>query len=327
MRRIDFARFTAEVLCLYEPPIRAKGTWRQMRQVLIEFAALPDMATTADLTPLAISRWIKAFPARSPARAASLLRSLSPACAYAKSQGYLRSSPFDWRKLKHWVLSEVEAPDSPRPDRHQSAEAIGRLLSTLDREADAGDWKRCRLRAFVYLLAYTGLRKNEALHLKPWDVNTLTGEVRIERRRSFRPKTRKSAARIPLASRANEVMRAWVPLCGESWLFPGVRLKAPWLGGCPGYKPLDEVRAAGERAGIEGLTIDSFRKTIGTLAKFWGLNQLEVKALLRHTTTETQKFYDEETVESLRPGVSKIYFPSPPAVPATITIPAVSSVA
>jgi hypothetical protein len=65
----------------------------------------------------------------------------------------------------------------------------------------------------------------------------------------------------------------------------------------------------GRRAGVPGLTIASFRKTIGTYAKAWGLGQLELKALLRHSNVETQSWYDEEPVESLRPATAKIMFP------------------
>ena len=308
MRPMPFARFKAEVLSLYEPPIRAKGTYRQMSQVLREFAALPDLATIADLRSTSIVAWIRAYPERTPARSASLLRSLASACSYARSEGYLQRSPFGFRSVNQWVRDQVVAPDRPRAQRHQSAASIERLLEQLDVDAAGGGWKAGRLQALVYLLAFTGLRKGEALNLRTHDVDLVAATIVIEPRRTFRPKTRKSAARIPLAPPVVAVLRLWLPRTGCAWVFPGVELRGPWLGGCPGYKPLDEIRAAGERAGIPGLTIASFRKTIGTLAKSWGLGQLEVKALLRHSNVETQRWYDEEAVETLRPAVAKIPF-------------------
>jgi integrase len=308
MRSRDFLVFKAEVLSLNEPPIRAKGTYRQMSQVLREFAKLPTVRKASDINAANIAAWIRAFPRRTPVRTASLLRSLSSACSYAMTTGDLRANPFAWRRVNRWVRDQVLAPDRPRPLRHQSAEATMRLLEYVDGVAALGSWKAGRLQALVYMLAYTGLRKAEALSLRPWDVDLDRCVVSIQPRATFRPKTKKSAARLPLAEPLVRVLRLWITRCGGNWLFPGVRLKAPWLGGPPGYKPLDEIRAAGEAVGIVGLTIASFRKTIGTLAKTWGLGQLELKALLRHSNVETQRWYDEEQVESLRPAVAKIQF-------------------
>jgi integrase len=308
MRSFSFHRFQSEVLCLYEPPIRAKGTWRQMRQVLREFAELPGLRTMTDVRPPIIAAWIHAYPERSPARASSLLRSFASACSYAVASGYIKQSPFSFRRVNQWVRNDVLAPDKPRVPCHQSAASIERLLEMLDGEAAGGSWKAGRLQALTYLLAYTGVRKEEALHLKTWDVDLVRRIVSIEPRRTFRPKTKKSAARLPIAEPLAVVLALWLPRCGADWVFPGVKLRGPWTGGCPGYKPLDEVRAAGERAGIPGLTIAGFRKTVGTLAKSWGMGQLELKALLRHSNVETQRWYDEEAVESLRPAVSRITY-------------------
>ena len=100
-----------------------------------------------------------------------------------------------------------------------------------------------------------------------------------------------------------------MPRTGCQWVFPGRRLRGPWTGGPQGRKAIDEIKAAGQRAGIRGLTILGFRKTVGTLAKSWGISQLELKALLRHTTVETQRYYDEEDAELLRTAAAKIQFP------------------
>jgi integrase len=308
MRSRSFQVFMAEVLSVNEPPMRAKGTFRQMSQVLREFAALPTVKRASDVNAFNIGQWIKSDPRRSPARTASLLRSLSSAASYGVLTGDLKMNPFKWRRVSQWVRDQVITPDRPRAPRHQSAEQIVRFLDLLDTEAGKGSWKAGRLQALGYLLAYTGVRKEEALSLRPWDMDLEKRIVSIEPRATFRPKTKKSAARLPVADPLANVMALWVPRCGGEWLFPGVRLTAPWRGGPLGYKPLDEIRAAGERAGITGLTIASFRKTIGTLAKTWGLGQLELKALLRHSNVETQRWYDEEQVESLRPAVAKIQF-------------------
>jgi integrase len=159
-----------------------------------------------------------------------------------------------------------------------------------------------------YILACLVLRKMEALHLRPWDVDLGRRTVTIHARATWRPKTRASSATLPLADPVIDVLELWLPRCGDEFLFPGTRLKTAWTGGVAGTKPLDEIKAAGKAVGIPNLTILSFRKTIGTLAKSWGLGPLEVQAILRHTSVKTQEWYDEEDVEVLRLATSKIRF-------------------
>jgi integrase len=314
MKHIPFERLRAEVLSLNEPPLRARATWFQVRQILQEFADLPGIKRASDLTPVAIANWIKAHPERTPVRTNSLLRTFSGICSYAVSAGYLGRSPFGFRKVSQWVRADVIAPDRPQPQRHRSAEDIERVLRLLDHEAAGGSWKGGRLQAIGYLVAFTGVRKKEAIFARPWDVDLDRRWFEIRTRRENRLKTLKSAERLPLADPVIEVMRLWIPRCGGEWLFPGVRLTAPWIGGSPGYRALDELATAAERAGVPGLTFLGLRKCIGTLAKSWGLGPLEVQSLLRHTSVQTQKWYDEEKVESLRPAVSKIRY-GPPVLP------------
>jgi len=178
----------------------------------------------------------------------------------------------------------------------------------LDTEVSSGSWKAGRRQALAYVLAYAGLRAGEALRLELADVDLAARTVCIRPRQSYGLKTRASAATLPLADPLVEVLRLWLPRCGGHWLFAGVRQRGPWVGGHPGYRPLDEIRAVGERAGVPGLTLLGFRKTLGTIAKQWGLGQLELKALLRHSNVETQRWYDEEQVESLRPAVGRIVY-------------------
>lgn len=306
MRRISFETLCAEALSVYEPPLRQYPTYAQMRQVLREFSLVPGLQYCPDIKPTVIATWIKLHPQRSPVRTLSLLRTFRAACNYALSSGYLDRDPFGFRKVHDWVLCEVVESEKPRPPKHRKPDDLGRILALADQEAALGSWKAGRLQALVYTYAFTGMRKMEALRLRVGDIDLDRRTVAITARRSWRPKTPKSAAVLPLAAPLVAVLTLWLPRSGGEWVFPGVRLKAPWTGGCPGYKPLDEIRQLGERAGVPGITILGFRKSIGTHAKTWGLGQLELKALLRHTNIETQKFYDEEAVESLRPAVEKI---------------------
>ena len=307
MRNASWDRLRAEILSLYEPPLCAAATYRQMRQILTEFGSLPAVRRPTDLSPPNIAAWIRAYPQRSPARTASLLRCLSAAATYAVKTGHLRHDPFDFRSPGQWV--RLDARPRPKTPAHRSAEQIGRLLELLDAEAGGGAWEAGRLQALVYTYAFTGLRKTEALMLEQIDVDLSDRTVTIQPKPDWRPKTVKSAARLPLAPPLAEVLARWLPRTGCQWVFPGRRLRGPWTGGPQGRKAIDEIRSAGQRAGIGGLTILGFRKTVGTLAKSWGISQLELKALLRHTTVETQRYYDEEDAELLRTAACKIQFP------------------
>ncbi len=307
MRNASWDRLRAEILSLYEPPLRAKATWWQMRQILTEFGALPSVKRANDLSPPNIAAWIRLHPDRSPARTASLLRCLSAAATYAVQTGHLRHDPFDFRSPGQWV--RTDSRPSVKTPAHRSAADIGRLLELLDTEASEGSWTAGRLQALVYTYAFTGLRKCEALVLEQIDIDLGERTVTIQAKPDWRPKTVKSAARLPLAPPLAEVLGRWLPRTGCQWVFPGRRLRGPWTGGPQGRKAIDEIKAAGQRAGIRGLTILGFRKTVGTLAKSWGISQLELKALLRHTTVETQRYYDEEDAELLRTAAAKIQFP------------------
>ena len=293
---------------MYEPPLRAAATHRQMRQALDEFGGVPGVRRArgphaaehrgVDSAP---SRPV-ASPDRQPAAVPPAQRRPTPSrpdtCAATRS---ISASPSQWVRL--------DARPAARKPVHRSAAEIGRLLELLDAEAGEGSWESGRLQALGYTYAFTGMRKCEALTLEHADIDLGGRSLAIRPKPDWRPKTLRSAARLPLAPPLAEVLHRWLPRTGCDWVFPGKRLAGPWTGGPPGRKALDEIRGAGERAGITGLTILGFRKSLGTLAKSWGISQLELKALLRHTSVETQRYYDEEDAELLRAAAAKIQFP------------------
>lgn len=309
MPGISISRLTDELMALYSPPLRAASTRRQVAQVLREVAAVGVRRTT-DLGPVAVARWIAAHPDRSAVTTQSHLRCLRSILGYCKASGYIRATPFAWRGVKDWVRADAGPAPRRRPG-HRDLGEITRVLEAADVEAASGGWPEGRLRALVYVYAYLGLRAAEALHLWVEDVDLACQVVRVQAHPEdgWRPKTLRSAAVLPMARPLADVLGRWTACCGCRWLFPGLRRRGPWLTGGPGARPLDAVRALGQRAGVDGLTIHAFRKTLGTYAKTWGFSQLELKALLRHSAVETQRWYDDQAVESLRPAAARISFP------------------
>lgn len=301
MPAVPFGRLVDEVLALYDTPLRRPATRAKMRQALAEFAA--HCRSTRDITPGAIAAWLKAHPDRSPTTADSVLRSFRAACSYAAAQGYLKSSPFAYRKT--WV-----EPDDPEDaGKHHPREAIARVLALLKSEAKSG-WENHRLFALAHTVALTGLRRGEALHLLAADCHLAERWIGVPKhRRGYRAKTRASCAPVPCPDELADVLAGWLPLCGSPWAFPGVKSGRPWTGGPPGGKPLDRLKAAGLRAGVAGFTFLSLRHSWATHAEsLWGLSELTVQRVLRHTTVRTQRKYRHPDVGNLVAGVRSISF-------------------
>jgi len=309
MPAISIARLTDELMALYAPPLRERSTRRQVAQVLREFREA-GVKKSSDFRPVAIARWMELHPERTAVTARSLLRCLRVVLNYCTSCGYLKQSPLEWRKAKDWIRADAGPAPKSRPG-HRTLAEVTRVLELADVEAEAGGWDAQRLRALVYVYSYLGLRAAEALHLWVLDVDLARSALTLQAHPEdgWKPKTLKSAAVLPIAPPLAEVLADWMPRTGCRWLFPGKKRRGPWLEGGPGVRPLDQVKELGARAGVKGLTIHSFRKTLGTYAKSWGFSQLELKALLRHSSVETQRWYDDEAVDSLRPAVERVTFP------------------
>ena len=111
-------------------------------------------------------------------------------------------------------------------------------------------------------------------------------------------------------------------------MFPNTYRTAPWTGGSPGHKPLDRIKRLGQRAGAENFTILSLRHSWATMAEtLWGLSDLQIMRILRHTNTRTQVGYRHADLPNLRAAVKDITFggelpavappaelPAPPAI-------------
>lgn len=303
MPAISFARFEAEVLGLYSPPQRRKATRDKMSKVLREVAEL-GVRRTSDLTPSLVVRWLAAHSNRRPATNRSYLGSLRAATNIGKKLGWLRATPWDVRS--DWIPADVEDDAEPLPRRHLTVLEMVRVLDQADVEAIQGSWHAARLQALVYTYAYTGLRKNEALGLLVADVAIADRYLDVRGRRNRRLKTRSSRRRIAIHPELAVVLSRWLPRTECEWVFPSLRRESPWLNGPKGGKALDQVKALAERAGIEGVTIQAFRRSLATHARRFGLGPLEVRDLLGHSTEKTQDWYLEDDIEDQRAAIGKI---------------------
>jgi integrase len=307
---IPFAAFSAELMKLYEPPLRAKSTCRGMRHMLAAVAEeLGEAGTTAGLTPDLVGRLVAARTHLSPHSVKGLLRCLKTACNYALQMGYLRSTPFAFRK--QWVRTP-----EPSVREHHSREEIARVLDLMARDVTRKDgwaqWRARRLHALAATVAFTGMRRMEALYLKVEDVLLDERMILIVSRPDNRLKTPNSAQPVPIPDALHKILNVWLPDTGCEWAFPNVYRTAPWTGGSPGYKPLDRMKRLGKRAGVAGFTFMSLRHSWATHAEYWGLSEAMIQRVLRHTSPQTQRHYRHADATNMRAALGDIDFgPAP----------------
>ncbi|MDE2506188.1 MAG: site-specific integrase [Planctomycetota bacterium] len=300
MPAIEFSRFRLEVASLYDPPLRRAATAGKIKQVMREFGEI--CASTEDITPVAIATWLRRHVGRRAATNDSLLRSMRAATNYAVARGYLLRSPWEFRR--DWIEPDAEE----EPVRHHSIAEIAAVLNLLRVEAEPGEWHARRLLAMTSLFAFTGLRKMEGLCLRVTDADLDRRILTIASTRRRRLKTPRSESKIGIAPDLAEVLATWLPDTGCDWLFPGATKRGPWLGGPPGQKPLDRLKAAGRRAGVDGVTFLSLRHSFATHAQMWGLSPLGLRAILRHTKLRTQSHYVHADEADARELVKHVTF-------------------
>ena len=342
-RPIPFTQFKDEVLKLYEPPLRAKATWKRMRTILeLVGSLLGESATTADLTPALIQKLIESRPqGESTYTTNSYLVGLRAACNYGRSQGYLYLNPCDARKGR-WLrlVKKVQK-------RHHSAEEVGRVLARMRLEADRksgwAQWRAFRTLVAASLCAYCGLRRNEALYLRVEDIDLDRRIITLVPRGGNRLKTEAAAAPIPIPDHLGALLAEWLPRLAipegwsdgnaypaadaskrkrpdPGWVVPNAYRTGPWIGGAPGHRPIDRMKILGKRAGVEGFSFQSLRHSWATAAEsHWGLSELLVQRILRHTSTDTQKHYRHAEMSQISAAVRGLSFgheaPRPAGVP------------
>jgi integrase len=198
-------------------------------------------------------------------------------------------------------------------EKHYTMEEVKKLLARATREAaeaadPKGRYMKRRLRALVYFVAYTGCRINEAVHLEWEDVDLERGVAWLYFKVENDLKTEGSQAPFGLPPRLVEVLRDWEGERTCSWVFPNTRHK-PWKTGAPGFRPFDQLRELGRRAGVEGANWKRFRHALSTHGKQrFGMTAEQMRAQLRHTTTETQQHYTHSDLDNLREAVKKVDF-------------------
>jgi integrase len=196
-----------------------------------------------------------------------------------------------------------------KKEKHYSFEEVKAILAQATKEAQEDPtFEKKRLRALVYFVAYTGCRFAEAVHLEWKDVVFDRGIAYLYFKIENDLKTEGSQAPFGLPARLIDVLREWEKDKTCSWVFPNER-KKPWKAGGKQYRPFDQLRALAERAGVKGANFKRFRHSLSTHGKQrFGMTAEQVRAQLRHTTTETQQHYTHSDLDNLREAVKGVDF-------------------
>jgi integrase len=318
IRPIAWEQFTAELLALYEPPLRAAATRRQMKHYL-ELAAAAGVKTTADLTPAAIARVIACRPpGEAPRTTAAVLRCLRVAANVAVRSGYLMVSPFSIRPVGAWVRV-----GAPAPRRHLSHKELSALLAHLKAECDDGRvgwarWKSQRLYGMAATAAYAGLRASELFHLEVADIALAERIISVHPRVDHKLKTTRSAQPVPICDALAGILEAWLavrlspptfpPPDQVPWLWPGCRGRSAWMSGPSDAKPVEVLAAAANRAGIEGVTWQVLRRSLATALAGSGVPGATVARILRHSERVSELFYQQTDRDTIRKAVDGLVF-------------------
>lgn len=318
---IAWARFKAEFLALYTEGLAARSTRAKLEQVLRLVDAL-GVRTTADLTPELVARFLASRPpSQSPHTARGLLMQLRTICSYAESRRHLTISPFRLRKVSQWVRV-----GAPLHRRAATLDEIHRLLELLRKDAEArqawAGWRARRLYAVVTLVAYTGLRKGEALNLHVEDLDLAAGVVHLVERAGRKLKTAASARPVPLPPAAVPALKEWLdhrldaprgypmpPASAIPWLFPTCDRKAPWIHGSPTSKAVARLKAAGARIGSPDITFQMLRRSLATHLEHFGAGPAMIQRILRHTSSQvTEAHYRRADLANMADAVKDVRF-------------------
>jgi len=290
-----------------------------MAKVLKDVEQL-GVETTAGLTPGLVARFITTKSATVNARTVhgQLLR-LQAACNLAESLGALEVNPFKVRRMRQWIR-----PGKPAVKTHHTREEVRRVLEMMacdvrERQGWA-QWKARRLLALTTLICMTGARRDEGCFAWVDDLDLEARVFWIRERVGHRLKTEESEQPVPLPAAAVAPLKEWLEhrldrpdgfMIPESipWLFPNIRLSGAWYGGQHGARPLERLQSVARRVGVDGMTLQSLRRSLGCHLESHGLGQALITRCLRHTNERTtREFYRASDIPNLVQAVESFEY-------------------
>lgn len=340
---IPWGRFEAEVAVAWPgPPACSREHAKALRKALRDVGALDlagegeprrTIADTAELTVALVARYVRSLdPSLSPYYVKFLVTRLRILCNYAEENRWVPVSPFRLRRVSRFV----RVPSRPPGKRHLSRAEVRRILDVLlgdvGRKRGWALWRARRSYALVATVAYVGLRAREAQCLWAEDVDLDARAIDLVPRPARLPdpaegdgagarlKTEASAQPVAIPSALVPILSDWLAHRLDHpegfalppsvpFLFPGALRRSAWTGGPAGQKPIDRLKSAARRAGVEGATFQCLRRTWATIAEGSGVPQALITRQCRHTSERTtREWYQQRDLDALRDAVEGFDF-------------------
>ncbi|MEG4965714.1 site-specific integrase [Microcoleus sp. B6-A1] len=163
-----------------------------------------------------------------------------------------------------------------------------------------------RDRALFGVCLYTACRIAEACSLEVIDIYTARGTVRPTinfRKRNTKGKLQTRT--IPVIEDLRSLLTSWKPNAGQTYLFPGRYPNHHWKHLHP--NSADRIlREAFDRAGIEGASTHSFRRTALTQMSNAGIPLRIIQEISGHSNLEQLQRYLEVKPEQVKGAIASL---------------------
>lgn len=165
--------------------------------------------------------------------------------------------------------------------------------------------KNTKHQLFILIGRYTGERWGAIRQLRVEDVYGRDGEplTHITFRASTRkadPSGRKKTRQVPIHEQLATVLRGYRLEKGQQWLFPGRWPDKPMC-----FRNTDKfLRAAAEKAGLEGVSTHSTRRTLITRLDEAGVGLVTIQKITGHRDLRTLQRYVEIPDSRLKAAIS-----------------------
>ncbi|MFT4157657.1 MAG: tyrosine-type recombinase/integrase [Microbacterium sp.] len=265
---------------------------------LLDRTLLPAFGATPlkQITRESVRNWHDALPMRTPAANAAAYRLLRSLMSAAEDDELIDRNPVRIQKAS---TARVKNPQRPSP--------VDEMATIVDNMPE-------RLRLFIVLAAFAGMREGEIFELRRSDIEPTSGSISVTRkiekdpdpkadgacadcgRVIGPPKTEKGVRTVHLPPAFLPLLRAHLLAHtapgANGLLFPGERkdhMSARYL--------LDRYKVAREAAGRPDLTIHGLRHSALTLAGQHGATAAELQARAGHASQAAMAIYQHATAD------------------------------
>lgn len=271
------------------------------RVLLPAFGAAPLKQITRE----SVRAWHAAMPKKTPAANAAAYRLLRSVMTAAEDEELIGRNPV---RIQKAATARVQKPQKPSP--------VDEIAAIVDNMPE-------RLRLFIVLAAFAGMREGEIFELRRSDIESTSGSITVTRkiekdadptadgacpncgRVIGPPKTASGIRVVHLPPAFLPLLRAHLLAHtapgANGLLFPGERkdhMSARYL--------LDRYKIAREAAGRPDLTIHGLRHSALTLAGQHGATAAELQARAGHASQAAMAIYQHATVDRDRMLADKL---------------------